>query len=180
MPQLPEDIVNDLRLQGRSHPDRIRLASGQDFPEVDSNYSVDSLKADIVTDIRPTLYQIQLGGSHPRTTDGAIASIINKLSEPYFARKLSRLCEEVTWPGRTYSTQPIVYGNAPPSKIPYTATYTGAFDTVFQLDKDAYIMNKMIQWNDLVMNHGQHLMNYYRQRDRCAFQRFPKHWQHQN
>ena len=161
MPELPEDIVNDLRLQGNIHPDRIALASGQDFPEVDSNFSVDSLKADIDTNIRPTLYQVQLTGAHPRTSDEGIASIINKLSEPFFARKLSRLCEEVTWPGRTYSTQPIVYGNAPASKIPYTSTYTGTFDTVFQLDKNAYMMNKLIQWNDMVMNHKQNLMNYY-------------------
>mgnify|MGYP003131856913 CR=1 FL=1 len=152
------EINNDVALQGNN----VQFSqSSSNNENTETSMSVDSIKSAITTAVRPSLYTVQFGGAHPRNNDQSLQVVINKISTPAFSRKLSTLTEEITWPGKTYSTQPSIVANNPAVKMPYTATYTGEITATFQIDKENQIMNHFQKWHELIMSRDQTQLSYY-------------------
>jgi len=76
------------------------------------------------------------------------------------SRDISDLIQDVSFPARTYSKQPVYYGG-PLKNFPYIATYSGELNITFLLTKKSRIYNAFHEWNDYIINQNTNFVSYH-------------------
>lgn len=96
---------------------------------------------------RPSKYRIEFSGPQ---------DILPTLAN----RRLSINCEELSFPGRSVSTQEVRY-HGPLRKMPYTPTFTSTMSMTFRVGGDFYEKKLFERWLDKIANPVTHDMGYY-------------------
>mgnify|MGYP001170915617 CR=1 FL=1 len=111
--------------------------------------SIEDMKGKIIT---PNHF----GTLSPNRFEIVITGIDNKtLSE-----RMNIMCETVSFPGRSVSTQPArVYG--PIREMPYESLYTGDLDITFRVGRDMAERNFFEEWLNRVVSRNSHDFKYY-------------------
>jgi hypothetical protein len=111
--------------------------------------SIEDMKGKIMS---PTHF----GTLSPNRFEIVITGVDNKS----IAERLNIMCESVSFPGRSVSTQPArVYG--PIREMPYEALYTGDLDITFRVGRDTLERNFFEDWMNRIVSKNSHDFKYY-------------------
>lgn len=104
--------------------------------------------------------RIQRGYGLVRQYEFEVSFAPNEFIDPDISKEITDMIQDVSFPARTYSKQPVYYGG-PLKNFPYIATYNGEINLTLLLTKNSLAYRAFHRWNESVINQSTNIVRFH-------------------